>query len=114
MQENENLEIDETENETKTNMTHVVLCADEKTKEIKNYTRAKAIKLFCVECMGFEWNYIKDCTAKLCPLYPFRGATLQNHSSIENEISPAKKAAMEKARNALNSIKRPQATQQKE
>ena len=83
MQENENLEIDETENETETNMTHVVRCMDGGKKEIKNYFRKKAIKIMCTECMGFEYQYVRECTDKNCPLYPFRGPTFANRYSIE-------------------------------
>jgi len=41
----------------------------------------KAIRLFCMECMGMDRRYknpphpiedIKHCTDKLCPLYDFR------------------------------------------
>ena len=40
--------------------------------DVPKYGKAKAIKLFCTECLGFEDNP-KECTAKMCPLYPFRG-----------------------------------------
>ena len=39
------------------------------------YARAQAIKLKCMECMGWEGRP-KDCTSPLCPLYPFRGTTM--------------------------------------
>ena len=44
------------------------------TVEIEPYARARAVRLFCTECMGFE-EHPSKCTAKLCPLYPFRGKT---------------------------------------
>jgi hypothetical protein len=34
--------------------------------------RGKAIKAFCTECMGWE-EHPRECTDKLCPLYPWRG-----------------------------------------
>ena len=37
--------------------------------------RKTAIKAKCTECMGWEGNP-NECTAKLCPLFPFRGKTL--------------------------------------
>lgn len=49
------------------------------TVTIPNYTRSKAIKCMCSECMGFESD-VKGCTDKQCPLYPFRAATLINRS----------------------------------
>ena len=45
-----------------------------KVVDIDNYTRGKAIKLFCTECLGFE-DHPRDCTALKCPLYPFRART---------------------------------------
>lgn len=36
--------------------------------------RKLAIRLFCVECLGWAVNPA-ECTSKLCPLYPFRGNT---------------------------------------
>ena len=32
----------------------------------------KAIRCFCIECMGGQVTYVKDCTSKTCPLYDFR------------------------------------------
>ena len=32
----------------------------------------KAIRCFCVECMGGQVLEVKDCTAPNCPLYAFR------------------------------------------
>lgn len=40
--------------------------------DVDNYTRSKAIKAFCTECMGHE-EHPKDCGAVTCPLYVFRG-----------------------------------------
>ena len=42
-----------------------------KTREV-NLTPLKAIRLNCVECMGFQHNLVKECASTLCPLYPFR------------------------------------------
>jgi hypothetical protein len=56
------------------------------TKTIKNsrdkITRAQAIKLFCIECMGFQKSYVKDCTDPACPLWPFRTGKGQEHTDI--------------------------------
>ena len=39
-------------------------------------TRKLAMACFCTECLGWEDNPA-DCTAPLCPLYPFRSKTLR-------------------------------------
>lgn len=49
------------------------------TIEIAPYTRTKAIKCMCSECMGFEED-VMGCTDTKCPLYPFRKRTLMNRS----------------------------------
>lgn len=40
-------------------------------REVK-LTPFKAIRYFCNECMGGQFIEIERCTAKLCPLYPYR------------------------------------------
>ena len=32
----------------------------------------KAIRCFCIECMGGQVREVKNCTAPNCPLYAFR------------------------------------------
>ena len=43
------------------------------TRELR-YGRELAIRLFCTQCLGWESDPA-DCTAPLCPLFPFRGLT---------------------------------------
>ena len=46
---------------------------DAKGKSIEVLTTPKkAIRLFCVECMGHQAQEVVRCTAPLCPLYPYR------------------------------------------
>ncbi len=39
---------------------------------VDEYTRRKAIRAICTECMGFEGNP-RDCEEIGCALFPFRG-----------------------------------------
>lgn len=39
---------------------------------IVNTTPLKAIKLFCIECMGHQQNLVEGCTDPLCINYPYR------------------------------------------
>ena len=55
-------------------MPHIIKTRDGGRKGL-SYTRAQAIKLFCVACLGWE-VHPKECTAPLCPLFPYRGITL--------------------------------------
>jgi len=39
----------------------------------KKLTRAKVIRLFCLQCVGGVKAEVRRCTAKdTCPLYPYR------------------------------------------
>ena len=40
--------------------------------KVMSFTARGAIKQFCRECVGFEKNEVRNCSAPLCPLYPFR------------------------------------------
>ena len=55
---------------------HVVRSADNGFVSIPNYGRKLAMAAFCTECMGFSGS-AQDCTAILCPLFPFRANTLR-------------------------------------
>ncbi len=57
--------------------THTVRTKDGGTKTLK-YGKKLAIYLTCTECLGWE-VHPDDCSAKLCPLFPFRGRTLASH-----------------------------------
>jgi hypothetical protein len=35
-------------------------------------TPIKAIRLQCIECMGFQPSMVNECTSPLCSLFPFR------------------------------------------
>ena len=52
---------------------HTVRTQDGGTRTMK-MARTLAVRAMCTECMGWD-SHPKDCTSKLCPLYPFRGRT---------------------------------------
>lgn len=53
--------------------THTMRTADEGTITLK-VSRKLVMAAFCTECLGFEGDP-RDCTAPLCPLYPYRIGT---------------------------------------
>ena len=55
-------------------MNHTVRTNEDGRKEIEKYTRSKAIRIHCTECMGHEENPAK-CTSKNCALFPYRKKT---------------------------------------
>lgn len=54
---------------------HVIRCKRGGSVEA-SLSRTSAIKAFCTECLGWGEAHPKDCTDKLCPLYPFRGPSM--------------------------------------
>jgi hypothetical protein len=37
-------------------------------------SKAAAIRLFCLDCQGGSRSAVTDCSARHCPLWPFRGS----------------------------------------
>ncbi len=50
---------------------HTIRAKDGKTKEV-SLTPLKAIRYQCLECVCWSPYEVKNCTGKLCPLYPYR------------------------------------------
>jgi len=49
--------------------------AEETVAKIKaddNRTRGPAIHAFCLECIGYSYAELNNCSNKTCALYPFR------------------------------------------
>ena len=61
-------------------MIHTIRATDGTTIDVADYTRGKAIKLFCSECLGWA-THSKECENTTCPLFVFRGqCRLASHS----------------------------------
>ncbi len=60
---------------------HTIRAADGRHIELR-LTRKLAMACMCTECLGFESDP-EDCTARLCPLYPFRAKTLATKTGIK-------------------------------
>lgn len=76
----------------KTLISHTVRCADGNTRKFTRYGRKLAMSALCTECMG--WDRVDDCTARLCPLWPYRartqatrrGSNARSHVPGEGEV----------------------------
>ena len=54
-----------------------------------NYTRARAIRAKCMDCCCWQSAEIRQCTAKKCPLYPYRMGSVAAAQKLEkSERSP--------------------------
>ena len=55
-------------------------------------TPLKAIRLFCLECMGHKPSEVRRCTDGLCPLWPYRmgeNPAAREEQSVPAAVSPA-------------------------
>jgi hypothetical protein len=41
-------------------------------KAMKGRNRTAAVKAFCLECVGWQRNEVKECSSVECPLYLYR------------------------------------------
>ena len=53
------------------------------TSERDKITRTRAIRLQCIECMGFQVGLVNSCNNEGCPLWPFRTGRGQQHTSAK-------------------------------
>lgn len=67
--------------------------SDVRGKEITS--PLKAIRAFCIDCMGGSVREIKLCTAPKCPLYAFR---MGKNPYRKRELSPEHLAKLQEAR----------------
>lgn len=58
-------------------------------KEITSPT--KAIRAFCLDCLGGSWHEVKNCSAPDCYLYPFRFG--KNPFRAKREMTEEQRAA---------------------
>ncbi len=69
----------------------------------KKMTPLSQIHKFCIDCLGGQPRLVKDCTAKNCPLYPYR--TGHNTNSKRTMTEEQKQAATERMRQAREAKK---------
>lgn len=50
-------------------------------------TPLKAIRAKCLDCMGGNKSYVKDCIDEKCPLYPYRKGTCEPLGSSTRGVS---------------------------
>lgn len=41
-------------------------------RAMEGRSRKDAMTAFCIECMGYNPNEVKECTSSCCALYPYR------------------------------------------
>ncbi len=68
--------------------------------EIKQKTPIKAIRAFCVYCMGNQVKLVEGCTAPECPLFPFRN----RKANRDTKVSPKQEEAYKKGKERLKAM----------
>lgn len=48
------------------------ICRHGYLQAMKGHSRGAAMKAFCMECVGWNREEVRACTAAACPLYPYR------------------------------------------
>ena len=67
-------------------------------------TPLSAIHNFCISCMGDQPRLVKECTAKSCPLWPYRtGHNTNSKRTMTEEQRQMATERLKKAREAKNS-----------
>jgi hypothetical protein len=70
---------------------HTIRSKDGGTQTI-TLTPLKAIRLCCLECVGWSALEVRECTSPLCPLYPFRMG--KGHTGRKGNVKSLKKPAL--------------------
>ena len=60
-----------------------------------SYTRARAIKCYCLECVGFSHEEMKNCSMPECPLFPYRFGKLPNGNSSQDRLKAIRSHCLE-------------------
>ena len=71
-------------------ITHTIRARDGGTKAVR-LTYKSTVRAFCYECCGFLRNEVDLCTAKLCPLWPFRNSKTVKASPSQDGANIRKK-----------------------
>lgn len=63
--------------------------------QIVPYTRKRAIKYYCLECMGFIHAEVEVCTMPECPLFPYRLGKLPKNKTAEDRKKDIRRHCLE-------------------
>lgn len=79
----------------------MVYMTEEKIANENPATPLKAIKNYCIMCMGYQKSFVKDCPSTKCPLHAYRMG--KNSTKAKREYSDEERKVfaerMKRARN---------------
>ena len=91
----------------------VVITRDVPEKYRRLYARAMAgrsqsaaIRSFCLECVGYDHDEVKNCTDTTCPLYPYRltGRKVPRASEPPRRFSPGRAGREQTSVESTNAV----------
>lgn len=59
-----------------------IMCAFHKYRMGKGRVPVKTFRKFCLHCMGYNRELVRDCTTKDCLIYPYRMGKNESYSSL--------------------------------
>jgi len=63
--------------------------------KIVPYTRGRAIKYYCLECVGFSYSEMANCTIPECPLFPYRFGKLPEKKTSQDRVKAIRAHCLE-------------------
>lgn len=66
--------------------------------------RNRAIRNFCIDCMGGDWYLVSKCTSVYCPVYPYRNSATNKSTLFEDSIPDKLVLEMTKSGQRCNDI----------
>ncbi|AQV02648.1 hypothetical protein B2D07_18940 [Desulfococcus multivorans] len=76
---------------------HTCITGPDNKIEERELTLGKAIRLHCLECLGFSPDEVSRCSHQICPLHPFRFGRDPSHTREMTDEQKAATAARLKA-----------------
>jgi hypothetical protein len=59
------------------------------------YTRKRAIRYYCQECVGFNYQEVVDCTMRECPLFPYRLGKIPKEKTAQDRSKAIRNHCLE-------------------
>ena len=63
--------------------------------KIVPYTRRLAIKYYCLECVGFIYPEMANCTMPECPLFPYRFGKLPEGKTAKDRVKDIRRHCLD-------------------
>ncbi len=76
-------------------------------KAMTGKNRAAAVKAFCLECVTWQREEVKLCTAPACPLFPYRPYKKEEELVPQNSEKKVRKGGFQEGHKIRRNVKTP-------